>query len=89
MSVHLQVAQRRIAHRIHVRGKDISDPVTSFEQLEAHKLIHPALLRNVQQSGYDAPTPIQMQAIPILLQGREMLACAPTGSGMYIINLKA
>lgn len=78
----VQVAQRRIDHRIHIKGKDIADPITSFEQLERQKLIQAALLRNVKQAGYTAPTPIQMQAIPILLQGRETLACAPTGSGM-------
>jgi ATP-dependent RNA helicase DDX52/ROK1 len=78
----LQVAQRRIDHRIHVKGKDIADPLTSFDQLARHSLINPALLRNVSQAGYTAPTPIQMQAIPVLLQGRELLACAPTGSGL-------
>ena len=39
------------------------------------------LLRNIETAGYGRPTPIQMQAIPVLLQGRELMAIAPTGSG--------
>jgi len=31
--------------------------------------------------GYEEPTPIQMQATPLMLRGREVLGCAPTGSG--------
>jgi ATP-dependent RNA helicase RhlE len=41
----------------------------------------PALLRAVKDAGYLTPTPIQTQAIPLLLQGRDLLACAQTGTG--------
>lgn len=43
-------------------------------------LIEP-LLRALQQEGYAQPTPIQAQAIPHLLQGRDLLGCAQTGTG--------
>ncbi len=43
-------------------------------------LIEP-ILRAVDESGYDEPTPIQAQAIPPLLSGRDLLGCAQTGSG--------
>jgi ATP-dependent RNA helicase RhlE len=43
-------------------------------------LIEP-LLRAVAAVGYTRPTPIQMQAIPDLLAGRDMLGCAQTGTG--------
>ena len=43
-------------------------------------LISP-LKRAVYEAGYDTPTPIQEQAIPHLLQGRDMLGCAQTGTG--------
>jgi ATP-dependent RNA helicase RhlE len=41
----------------------------------------PALLRAVADAGYITPTPIQTQAIPLLLQGRDLLGCAQTGTG--------
>jgi ATP-dependent RNA helicase RhlE len=40
-----------------------------------------ALLRAVQGAGYTEPTPIQEQAIPPALQGRDVLGCARTGTG--------
>jgi ATP-dependent RNA helicase RhlE len=39
------------------------------------------LLRSVTDQGYDEPTPVQAQAIPVVLQGRDLLAAAQTGSG--------
>ncbi|HEX6629884.1 MAG TPA: DEAD/DEAH box helicase, partial [Gemmatimonadaceae bacterium] len=43
--------------------------------------LHPDLLRGVRELGYTSPTPIQAQAIPPALEGRDVLACAMTGSG--------
>ncbi|WP_286920845.1 DEAD/DEAH box helicase [Flavobacterium sp. UBA4197] len=43
------------------------------------------LLRNIQQAlteeGYESPTPIQEQAIPIILEGTDLVGCAQTGTG--------
>ncbi|MET0893970.1 MAG: DEAD/DEAH box helicase [Pseudoxanthomonas sp.] len=39
------------------------------------------LQRALQEKGYAAPTPIQLQAIPVILLGHDLLACAQTGSG--------
>lgn len=43
------------------------------------------LLKNIQQAladeGYEAPTPIQQQAIPIILDGTDLVGCAQTGTG--------
>lgn len=43
------------------------------------------LLKNIQQAlvdeGYEAPTPIQQQAIPIILEGTDLVGCAQTGTG--------
>ncbi|RZA01763.1 MAG: DEAD/DEAH box helicase [Sphingobacteriaceae bacterium] len=44
------------------------------------KLIEP-ILRALKTEGYTTPTPIQEQAIPILLQRRDLLGCAQTGTG--------
>ncbi len=43
-------------------------------------LIEP-LQRAVKEEGYTAPTPIQEKAIPALLQGKDLLGCAQTGTG--------
>ena len=39
------------------------------------------LLRAVDKQGYREATPIQQQAIPLVLEGRDVLACAQTGTG--------
>jgi ATP-dependent RNA helicase RhlE len=41
----------------------------------------PALLRAVAEQGYTQPTPIQAQAIPVVLAGRDLLGAAQTGTG--------
>jgi ATP-dependent RNA helicase RhlE len=47
----------------------------------SHFGLHPDLLRGVRELGFTRPTPIQEQAIPPALEGRDLLACAMTGSG--------
>jgi ATP-dependent RNA helicase RhlE len=49
-------------------------PFTTFK-------LHPDLLRGVKELGYTRPTPIQEQAIPPAMEGKDLLACAMTGSG--------
>jgi superfamily II DNA/RNA helicase len=43
--------------------------------------LSPQVLKAVVDSGYTTPTPIQRQAIPVVLQGRDVLGCAQTGTG--------
>jgi ATP-dependent RNA helicase RhlE len=43
--------------------------------------LHPDLLRGIRELGFTRPTPIQADAIPPALHGRDVLACAQTGSG--------
>jgi len=43
--------------------------------------LHPSIQKNVEELGYDTPTPIQEQAIPYLLQGEDVLGLAQTGTG--------
>jgi superfamily II DNA/RNA helicase len=49
----------------------------SFEDLG----LSPEVLKAVEDAGYTAPTPIQEQAIPYVLMGRDVLGCAQTGTG--------
>jgi ATP-dependent RNA helicase RhlE len=48
-----------------------------FKSLE---IIEP-ILKSLQEEGYSIPTPIQAQAIPIVLEGTDLLGCAQTGTG--------
>jgi ATP-dependent RNA helicase RhlE len=43
--------------------------------------LHPSLLKGLKDLGFTRPTPIQSDAIPSALEGRDVLACAMTGSG--------
>ena len=49
----------------------------SFESLG----LMPELLRAVREQGYETPTPIQVQAIPLILEGRDLMGRAQTGTG--------
>ncbi|MEX2197769.1 MAG: DEAD/DEAH box helicase, partial [Burkholderiales bacterium] len=51
--------------------------MTSFDSLG----LKPELLRAVADQGYTVPTPIQAQAIPVVLAGRDLLGAAQTGTG--------
>lgn len=62
---------------VKVTGRDIPPPCTSF----ADSGLDPFLLANIKKSSYSEPTPIQKTAIPIVMKGRDLMACAQTGSG--------
>ena len=52
--------------------------------------LDPQILTAIQQKNYQTATPIQAQAIPLVLKGRDLLAQAPTGSGKtaaYVLPL--
>ena len=51
--------------------------MTSFADLG----LHPRILESLSKSGYQEPTPIQAKAIPLVLQGKDVLGCAQTGTG--------
>ncbi len=51
--------------------------LTTFSALH----LHPSLLQGLKELGFARPTPIQADAIPPALAGRDLLACAMTGSG--------
>src|SRR5438552_1105561 len=43
--------------------------------------LHPALVRAIREMRYAEPTPIQAEAIPVILAGRDLIATAQTGTG--------
>ena len=51
--------------------------ITSFSEFE----LKPAFLKALDQVGYETPTPIQAQTIPLLLQKKDVLGQAQTGTG--------
>ncbi|MGA7815213.1 DEAD/DEAH box helicase, partial [Caballeronia sp.] len=56
---------------------DVETAVPTFDQFG----LSPDILRAVVDSGYTIPTPIQAQAIPVVLAGRDVMGAAQTGTG--------
>ena len=54
-----------------------SEQITSFDQMELAK----PLLKALVDVGYESPSPIQAETIPLLLEGRDVLGQAQTGTG--------
>lgn len=54
-----------------------STSISSFSDLSLHRIIR----TNVDLAQYERPTPVQKHAIPIIASGRDLMACAQTGSG--------
>ncbi|MCM0647666.1 DEAD/DEAH box helicase [Clostridium swellfunianum] len=48
-----------------------------FENLDINK----AILKSIKEMGYAKPTPIQEKAIPYILEGKDLIGCAQTGTG--------
>ena len=76
LNIH-QVAELRERMEITVKGDRIERPVLEF----SHCNLDAKLMENLKSSGYEIPTPVQMQVIPVALSGHDILACAQTGSG--------
>lgn len=58
-------------------GENCPAPISCFNESGLSSF----LLNNVRKSGYNRPTPIQKNAIPIVLSQRDVMGCAQTGSG--------
>jgi ATP-dependent RNA helicase RhlE len=58
-------------------GQDVETEGTSFDQLG----LSAELMKAVRDAGYTTPTPIQAQAIPLVLKGRDVMGLAQTGTG--------
>ncbi|KAJ3825719.1 putative DED1-ATP-dependent RNA helicase [Lentinula raphanica] len=62
---------------VEATGADVPEPVTSFTSPP----LDPVLLENIGFARYTTPTPVQKYSIPIVANGRDLMACAQTGSG--------
>lgn len=62
---------------VETSGTDIPEQVTEFKKED----IGSSMTANLERCGYARPTPVQKNSIPIGLMGRDLMACAQTGSG--------
>ena len=62
---------------VKVTGDNPTPPIESFKEMGLRSLV----FDNIVKSGYTTPTPIQKHAIPNIMAGRDIMACAQTGSG--------
>ncbi|KAK7268206.1 hypothetical protein RIF29_20899 [Crotalaria pallida] len=62
---------------VETSGDNVPPPVNTFAEIDLGE----ALNQNIQRCKYVKPTPVQRYAIPISLAGRDLMACAQTGSG--------
>jgi probable ATP-dependent RNA helicase DDX4 len=63
--------------QVNVTGENVPEPIERFENSGLRQL----LMDNIHKSGYLRPTPVQKNALPIVTAGRDLMACAQTGSG--------
>ncbi|XP_065912407.1 probable ATP-dependent RNA helicase DDX46 [Dysidea avara] len=74
---------RESLENIQVKGKDCPKPVRTWAQCGLSNKITDVLKKN----NYEKPTPIQSQAIPVVMSGRDMIGTAKTGSGKTLAFL--
>jgi len=75
-----EVEDFRRAKEMRVQGRNIPRPVTNFDEVGFPDY----LLTTIKQQGFAEPTPIQCQAWPMALSGRDVVAISQTGSGKTI-----
>ncbi|BHF64003.1 Probable ATP-dependent RNA helicase ddx46 [Sparganum proliferum] len=68
---------------LRVRGKDCPKPVKTWVQTG----VSSRLLACLKKAGFEKPTPIQCQALPVIMSGRDMIGIAKTGSGKTLAFL--
>ncbi|KAM7256283.1 hypothetical protein ACFE04_012024 [Oxalis oulophora] len=64
-----------------VDGEDIPPPIKNFKDMKFPE----AVLRKLKEKGIVQPTPIQVQGLPVILTGRDMIGIAFTGSGKTLV----
>lgn len=80
-----QVEQLKSELKISATGSQVPYPVASFAHLA--DCLGKELMAGIRQHGFHQPTPIQAQAIPVALSGRDVIGIAETGSGKTLAYL--
>ncbi|GMI79676.1 RNA Helicase 37 [Hibiscus trionum] len=62
---------------VEISGENVPPPVNTFAEIDLGEMMN----QNIRRCKYLKPTPVQRYAIPIALAGRDLMACAQTGSG--------
>ncbi|KAH1084377.1 hypothetical protein J1N35_024138 [Gossypium stocksii] len=62
---------------VEVSGENVPPPVNTFAEIDLGEILN----QNIRRCKYVKPTPVQRHAIPIALAGKDLMACAQTGSG--------
>jgi len=62
---------------VKMEGENVPQKMESFDACG----LRPLVVANVKKSNYTKPTPVQKNAIPVILAKRDLMACAQTGSG--------
>jgi hypothetical protein len=75
-----ELALLREELEVSVQGSNVPKPMTSFQSSSLPSV----LLKEITKVGFERPTSIQAQALPIALSGRDLIGLAKTGSGIII-----
>lgn len=75
-----EIEEFRRSKEMKVQGRNVPRPVTSFDEIGFPEYI----MGTIRAQGFPNPTPIQCQAWPMALSGRDVVAIAQTGSGKTI-----
>ncbi|CAJ0920036.1 unnamed protein product, partial [Mesorhabditis belari] len=62
---------------VEATGENVPQPATLFSELKLHQWVN----ENIKLSGYGRSTPVQKYSIPALMDNRDLMSCAQTGSG--------
>ncbi|KAH3662442.1 hypothetical protein OGAPHI_005694 [Ogataea philodendri] len=62
---------------VEASGEDVPEPISEFTSPP----LDPLLVENIKLARFNKPTPVQKYSVPIVANGRDLMACAQTGSG--------
>lgn len=74
---YMNVDPRMLIKKAELKPSEEYVPLNTFENLKLNQ----TLLENVKRKGYSSPSPIQDQVIPVLMQGKDVIGLAATGTG--------